>query len=57
MPDTTLKRINTHMDRQHVEELDELAELTMVTRATHIRIAIRQYLKRELGKARAAAAR
>jgi predicted transcriptional regulator len=56
MPDTTLKRINTHMDQQHVEQLDELAELTMVTRATHIRIAIRQYLKRELGKARAAAA-
>ena len=48
----TLKRVNTHMAERHVEQLDELAELTMITRATHIRIAIEQYLKRELRKAR-----
>lgn len=56
MADRNLIRVNTHMDPRHVEQLDELAELTMITRANHIRIAIEQYLKRELSKARRSAA-
>jgi hypothetical protein len=47
-----LKRYNTHLSEKQIDELEELAGLTSLNKAAHIRLAVEQYLRRELRKAR-----
>ena len=42
-----LKRVLFHVSEEQIERLDELAELTKVSRAAHVRLAITEYLRKQ----------
>jgi predicted transcriptional regulator len=45
-----LKRYNSHLTTQQIEQLEELAEATGVSKAAHLRMALAEYLRRERKK-------